>query len=146
MVVVSFLTAESVRIWAPTRAEDYVGDLGTLNAVIVALFCLFLVIFSFPKRALASSQVESSFSNVALYNVSLVLMTIAVGAASPQVTLSSRILEISWCITFVLFFRVGWFKRNIAQFWIGLFVFLAFLCFENIYRETWVAFYEFNIF
>lgn len=145
VIIVSFLAAESVQLWAPIRSEDYLGNLGTSNAVIVSLFCLFLLMISFSKRALVSSQANYNFSNVALYNISVVLTAIAVGAASPQVTLSARILEISWCIALVLFFRVWWFKRKFPQFWIGLLVFLVFLCVVNISRETWAAFFWLNI-
>ncbi|MHB8950590.1 MAG: EpsG family protein [Rhodoferax sp.] len=127
------------------HGDDYAENKGTLFAYtlpVIALIISKLVFYRFDK--VSSIQSKASIFHFLTISKSVIygLIAIAFGISGVVVTASTRYLEVAWCL--LLFSALILHRKTYANF-IGLLVLISFLSYLNIYRSTWLAIIDPNL-
>lgn len=145
LAVFTFLVLNNINLIPLARASGYAENQGTAYAVIPALIYLIIFIFSFPKKYLLRTSYSENSIRIVLYKTCLILIFLSIVSSYAAVTISTRLLEIVSFLMLVLYFHSIELRIS-KRLLIGCIFFLFFLAAINIYRSTWVIFYEFSIF
>lgn len=127
------------------HGADYAKNQGTLFAYVLPIVTLIisqLVFYRFDKI----SRIQQNTSLFQFLTISKVvidgLIAIAFGISSVVVTASTRYLEVAWCL--LLLSALILHRKTYANF-VGLLILISFLSYLNIYRFTWLAIIDPNL-
>lgn len=127
------------------RGDDYAQNQGTLFAYalpIITLIVSHLVFYRYDKVASIQSKAYVFHFLTISKSVIYGLIAIAFGISGVVVTASTRYLEVAWCL--LLLSALILHRKSYLNF-IGLLTLIIFLSYLNIYRFTWLAIIDPNL-